>query len=86
MIDIFLNYKKMPQVEAPCLIMHGTADGVVPCSNGRRLHKTLQHPVKPLWLEGRGHNDMPPDRVHKRVRAFLLEAEQANAHRAAAGR
>jgi pimeloyl-ACP methyl ester carboxylesterase len=70
-IDIFPNYQKLPYVEVPVLIMHGTADRVVPYSNGRALHKVLNHPVPPLWMQGKGHNDMPSAQVNRRVRQFL---------------
>jgi pimeloyl-ACP methyl ester carboxylesterase len=74
-IDIFPNHQKLPYVEAPCLIMHGTLDRVVPCSNGRALYKMLKQPVEPMWLKGRGHNDMPSDQVNRRVRKFLQELD-----------
>ena len=57
-LDIFRNYMKIDKITAPVAIVHGTADEVVPCSNGRALHAKLQQPFEPLWMEGRGHNDV----------------------------
>ena len=56
--DVFQNYKKIRRVNCPTLIMHGTRDTVVPCSNGRALFRNLRNPWSPLWCEGCGHNDM----------------------------
>ena len=63
-LDIFRNYMKIDKITAPVAIVHGTADEVVPCSNGRALHAKLQQPFEPLWMEGRGHNDVRASRPH----------------------
>eukprot|EP00239_Pterosperma_sp_CCMP1384_P008481 CAMPEP_0197858726 /NCGR_PEP_ID=MMETSP1438-20131217/32740_1 /TAXON_ID=1461541 /ORGANISM="Pterosperma sp., Strain CCMP1384" /LENGTH=228 /DNA_ID=CAMNT_0043474977 /DNA_START=279 /DNA_END=962 /DNA_ORIENTATION=+ len=47
--DIFRNYEKVSKIKAPVAIMHGTADEVVPCDNGRALHKSLKMPFDPYW-------------------------------------
>mmetsp|Transcript_65212 Transcript_65212/g.103319 ORF Transcript_65212/g.103319 Transcript_65212/m.103319 type:complete len:269 (+) Transcript_65212:27-833(+) len=73
-IDPFKNYEKIERVQAQTCIIHGTADSVVPCSNGRGLYEQMQQrglAFEPLWIEGRGHNDMPMDRVLMHVRHFL---------------
>merc|ERR1712232_1364977 len=65
-LDIFKNYMKIDNVMAYTCIIHGTADEVVPCHNGRALHAALERRGKaapPLWVPGRGHNDMPPDQT-----------------------
>jgi hypothetical protein len=33
---------------------------VVPLSNGRRLRDLCAQPYQPFWIDGHGHNDMPP--------------------------
>ena len=64
-LDIFDNQGKIAQIRTPVFILHGTADTVVPCAHGKDLYAALQqdrHPgldYPPLWIGGRGHNDMP---------------------------
>merc|ERR1712167_124532 len=73
-LDPFKSYEKIDKVEAPTCIVNGTDDSVVPCSNGRNLYAALQRRGKaatPLWLPGRGHNDMPEAQVFEHVAAFL---------------
>ena len=77
--DPFKNYTKIGYVEAKTCIMHGTVDEVVPCHNGQSLYKQLEKRGKaatPLWITGRGHNDMPADKVMRHVRTFLVELER----------
>lgn len=59
--DKFPNIDKISDVDCPVLIMHGTADGVIPFSHGERLfgRASTAHPQKALslWVDGAGHND-----------------------------
>uniref|UniRef100_A0A7S2E2G7 Serine aminopeptidase S33 domain-containing protein n=1 Tax=Helicotheca tamesis TaxID=374047 RepID=A0A7S2E2G7_9STRA len=57
--DIFRNYEKIDKIKAPVAIVHGENDQVVPCENGRNLHKKAKDPFAPYWMVGKGHNDMP---------------------------
>lgn len=70
-LDIFKNYMKIGKIQAPVAIAHGTVDEVVPCENGRALHEQCQQPFEPLWLEGRGHNDIPQDEMLEYARLFV---------------
>lgn len=72
-LDIFRNYEKVDKIIAPVAIMHGIEDEVVPCENGRALHKLLQKPFEPLWLQGYGHNNMPQEICFNYAKKFLLE-------------
>ena len=74
-LDIFRNYRAMPRIKSPCAIMHGTIDEVVPISNGKALYRLCRKPVEPLWLEGFGHNDLPPDQCFTYIRGFLQTLE-----------
>ena len=51
---------------------------VVPCDNGRALYAQLQErsfhesvDYPPVWIPGRGHNDMPQDLCLDHSRKFL---------------
>jgi len=69
--DLFRNYEKIDKVTCPVLVMHGTADKIVPWESGVAIHKACQNAVEPLWVEGVGHNDMPNEVCLRRVRTFL---------------
>ncbi|CAE7216421.1 Abhd17a [Symbiodinium microadriaticum] len=70
-LDIFRNYEKIGNIKAKVAIMHGTDDEVVPFSNGEALHRKLQQPHAPLWLEGYGHNNMPQEDCFRYARDFI---------------
>jgi len=55
--DKFTNQAKLPQVPVPVLILHGTADEVVPFEHAQALFATAATPKFSLWVEGAGHND-----------------------------
>ena len=57
--DRFDNLRHLRQVHAPILVIHGTADEVIPFSHGRRLYEAAGQPKQPLWIEGAHHNDVP---------------------------
>ena len=46
------------RVEVPILILHGTADEVVPFAHGRRLFEAAQAPKAFAAVAGGGHNDL----------------------------
>ena len=77
-LDVFRNYMLVHHITAPVAIMHGTQDEVVPCDrNGRALYALLQQPFTPMWVEGRGHNDMPDELVLKYAQSFALALHDA---------
>jgi abhydrolase domain-containing protein 17 len=56
--DRFPNHRRIRRVRAPVLVIHGTADDVIPAAHGRRLHALAPGPRQALWVEGAGHNDV----------------------------
>eukprot|EP00727_Mastigamoeba_balamuthi_P013281 m51a1_g8576 hypothetical protein (330) ;mRNA; r:209064-210115 len=58
--DMFLNTDRMPAVTAPALVLHGTADDVVPFAHAQALWDRLRPAAR--WrfvqIEGAGHNDI----------------------------
>ncbi|HYH82264.1 MAG TPA: alpha/beta hydrolase [Longimicrobium sp.] len=50
--------RRLQHVRAPVLVIHGTADEVVPFANGRALFAAARPPKQSLWVEGAGHNDL----------------------------
>lgn len=73
--DIFTNYTKVPRIACQVAVMHGSADEVVPCLHGQELHTKLRLPYRPLWIDGRGHNDMPNDVCFDYTAEFLRHLE-----------
>lgn len=53
----FNNLAKIPRLEGPKLLIHGTADDLVPFSMGQALFEAAREPKTFLPLEGAGHND-----------------------------
>jgi pimeloyl-ACP methyl ester carboxylesterase len=50
------------RVDVPALVLHGTADSVIPFALGQRLHAALPRGTPFLAIEGGDHNDLdPPD-------------------------
>lgn len=74
-MDLFRNYEKIDKVGCPVLVMHGTADEIVPWESGLAIHEACKNAVEPLWLEDFGHNNMPAEVCLRRVREFLDELD-----------
>ncbi len=79
--DMFPNIDYITGVKCPVLVIHGTADEVVPFWNGESLFLAIPDEWKanPLWIHGAGHNDVEKvatrtdDLYFKSIRFFLLE-------------
>ena len=59
------------RVKAPALLLHGTADTVIPASDAEAIRAAAAGPVTYLPLEGIDHNDTRPPEVWDRVAAYL---------------
>lgn len=55
--DQFENLRKLPRVKCPVLVVHGTADEVIPFKHGEKLHAAAPGKKSHLWIEGAQHND-----------------------------
>ena len=56
--DRYNNLKKIPQVEEPTFVIHGTLDPVVPFEEGKALFEASQAPKLFYWVDGARHNDI----------------------------
>jgi uncharacterized protein len=82
MLDQFHSLDIIRQVKAPVLIMHGTADRVIPFAFGERLFQAAPEPKQFLRLEGEGHSRNLEQGGLKAVDAFIAARENETMKRA----
>ena len=54
------RYERLKTLRVPTLVVHGTADPVIPVEHGRKLVELIPG-ARALWLPGIGHLFPPPD-------------------------
>ncbi|KAL6507289.1 hypothetical protein OROGR_023484 [Orobanche gracilis] len=80
--DIYKNIDKMPVVNCPVLIIHGTADEVVDFSHGKQLWELCRQKYEPLWIKGGNHCNLelhPEYIMH--LKKFITTVERGPSHR-----
>lgn len=67
--DKFPNIDQAPSIRSPTILVHGTADQIVPFNHSERLFEALppEARARPLYIEGMGHNN-----VHSVVRPMFV--------------
>nr|XP_010912928.1 alpha/beta hydrolase domain-containing protein 17B [Elaeis guineensis]XP_010912929.1 alpha/beta hydrolase domain-containing protein 17B [Elaeis guineensis] len=80
--DIYKNIDKIPLVNCPVLIIHGTSDKVVDCSHGKQLWELCKEKYEPLWLKGGQHCDLElfPEYI-RHLRKFISTVEKSPSQR-----
>ena len=75
--DSFSNVDRAVLIEAPVLIIHGTADDVIDIEHGLELYRACPHTVDACWIQNAGHNDIMayPEYYHRMSR-FLIELDK----------
>jgi uncharacterized protein len=58
MRDPFLSREHILDVEEPVLVIHGTADQVIPVEQGRRLFEVAHQPKSLAIIDGATHSDL----------------------------
>ena len=74
--DRFDNLKRLKSVTMPLLVIHGSADNIVPATDGQTLYEKHRGKKDLLLLEGVGHNDIwsaAGDEVTDKVSEFALK-------------
>jgi fermentation-respiration switch protein FrsA (DUF1100 family) len=56
--DRFPNYKRIGHVRCPVLVIHGSADNVIPFWHGQKIYDLAHEPKDHLWVQGADHNDL----------------------------
>lgn len=73
LFDRYKNNKKIKKIHVPILIIHGTADRIVPFWHGKKMYELSNPPKDYLWVEGAGHNDLEPvagERFWRKIKDF----------------
>lgn len=55
--DKFNNLKKIAKITSPKVIVHGSADNVIPFWHGKKLFDAAPSPKAKLWIDKAGHNN-----------------------------
>ena len=71
MRDPFLSREHILSVEEPVLVIHGTADQVIPVEQGRRLFDVAHEPKSLAVIEGGTHSDLWDNGLWPIVLEFL---------------
>jgi fermentation-respiration switch protein FrsA (DUF1100 family) len=58
--DAYPGLRRIADLRAPLLVLHGDADDLVPVSHGRGLYQAAAGPKRIHEFPGRGHNDLVP--------------------------
>lgn len=70
--DAFPSIEKIPRVQCPTLVIHGTDDDVIDFSHGVTIYEQCPSSVEPLWVAGAGHNDVELHAAYlDRLRTFI---------------
>ncbi|KAI4320159.1 hypothetical protein MLD38_033665 [Melastoma candidum] len=80
--DIYKNIDKIPLVNCPVLIIHGTSDDVVDCSHGKQLWELCKDKYEPLWIQGGNHCDLEtyPEFI-RHLKKFVYTVEKPPSQR-----
>ncbi|KAL0461728.1 UNVERIFIED_CONTAM: Alpha/beta hydrolase domain-containing protein 17A [Sesamum latifolium] len=80
--DIYKNIDKIPLVNCPVLIIHGTADEVVDFSHGKQLWELCKEKYEPLWIKGGNHCNLElyPEYI-RHLKKFVATVERSPSHR-----
>jgi fermentation-respiration switch protein FrsA (DUF1100 family) len=67
----FPSLETIPNYHGPLLVLHGTADDLIPFEQGVQLFEAANEPKKFVALQGVGHNDSLPQEYHSALDEFL---------------
>ncbi|KAK4785233.1 hypothetical protein SAY86_001922 [Trapa natans] len=75
--DIYKNIDKVPHLNCPVLVIHGTEDDVVDLSHGKQLWELCKEKYEPLWLKGGNHCNLEiyPEYL-RHLRKFISAVEK----------
>lgn len=68
----FTTWQYLQKVDAPIVLMHGTADEIIPYESSLMLKEQLEEDTRLYTLEGLGHNNMSLSREYRRIIKEIL--------------
>ncbi len=71
-IDPFPNYERINDVKCPIVMLHGTADSIIPYSHGRKLYDLAPKPKWFIPVDDAGHADLIDRMGRSRYEEMLL--------------
>lgn len=75
MKDTFRSDERIGRISVPVLILHGTADTVVPFGFGEKLYALANEPKRFVRLDGGGHSNLDQFGAQNAIKAFLYDRE-----------
>jgi len=69
--DRFEAITRVEHISAPLLVVHGSADQVVPLRFGEALYAMAQEPKEALWIDAAGHDNLAQFGLHQAVLQFI---------------
>ncbi len=69
--DKFDSERRIKTIQMPLLILHGTADTIVPYQQGRRLFSAANEPKQWMTLQGQGHGGLWTPQFIQTVSTFI---------------
>ncbi|HEY9806591.1 MAG TPA: alpha/beta hydrolase [Candidatus Obscuribacterales bacterium] len=56
--DKLANIDKIRRIHCPVLVIHGTADEIIPFQHGEQLFQAAHSPKQSFWVENANHDDL----------------------------
>jgi len=79
--DKFLNVDKIAAVTCPVLILHGTADSMIPARHAEKLFRAAREPKRLVLVDGADHFGIKWDERNRYARAMEEFPSLIRAHR-----
>jgi hypothetical protein len=77
MKDPMLTRERIKNIHSPVLILHGTADRIVPVEHGRRLYELAPEPKRLRIVDGVGHKDLWKNGLWETVRGTYCALDES---------
>lgn len=71
--DPFLTYQHIDKIRSPLLVIHGSADGVIPLASGEKLFNAAPGPKQMHVIKGGGHNNLYEYEIVPLITRFLID-------------
>ncbi len=71
--DRYDNLSKIKKIKSPLIVVHGTADNIVPYRLGETLFNAAPEPKSMITIEGAGHNNMHEFNASDKIVGVLAE-------------